>query len=198
MMVQQQGLCFRFAATRHLLAGCAVVSGLALGGCSVFEPKAPPPPCPTVKIDRDTAHVTQFRGTGEDITDTVMETEIIGYIGECVVDKDAHVVDMTLAVSFLAKLGPAAAAADEKGERHQAFTYFVALPDFFPHPAGKQVFSAKVSFPPNVNQMRYRDADVVLHIPLAKSVSSGDTRVYLGLQLTDDQLRFNRKNRPQY
>jgi hypothetical protein len=174
----------------------AVVGGLS--GCSMFASKEAPPPCPTIKIDRDTARLTQFRGEGQDITDTVMETEIIGYTGECSVDKKTNVVDMTLSIAFLANLGPAAVAANKDGERRQSFSYFVALPDFFPHPSGKQVFSAELVFPPNVNQLRYRDAEVRLRIPLAKSISSGDARVYLGMQLTDPQLQFNRKNRPTF
>ncbi|MGE4529271.1 MAG: hypothetical protein AB7D00_12965, partial [Rhodospirillaceae bacterium] len=134
--------------------GVALVTAFALGGCSLFKDKEPPPPCPTVRIDRDTAQATQFRG-GSDITDLVMETEILGYTGECTVDKKTNSVEMTLSVAFQAKLGPAAGPGDKNGERRQSFQYFVALPDFFPHPAGKQVFTAEVPFPPNVNQVRY-------------------------------------------
>ncbi|WP_337997132.1 hypothetical protein [Oleispirillum naphthae] len=177
--------------------GAAMAAAFALGGCSMFKDKAPPPPCPTIKIDRDTAKVTQFRG-GSDITDIVMETEILGYTGECKVDKKTNTVDMALSVIFQANLGPAAGPGDKDGERRRSFAYFVALPDFFPHPAGKQTFSAEVPFPPNVNQVRYRDAEVTLHIPLGKSMSSGDARVYIGMQLTDEQLQYNRKNQPQY
>lgn len=177
--------------------GVAVFAALALGGCSMFADKSAPPPCPTVKIDRDTAKVTQFRG-GSDITDIVMETEILGYTGECKVDKKTNAVDMSLSVAFRASLGPAAGTGNKDGERRQSFQYFVALPDFFPHPAGKQVFTAEVPFPPNVNQVRYRDAEVTLHIPLGKTMSSGDARVYIGMQLNDEQLRYNRKNQLQY
>ncbi len=188
------------ASLRHVAVRGALALALTGGsaGCSVFEPKEPPPPCPTIRIDRDTARLTQFCGEGEDITDTVMETEIIGYTGECSVDKKTGVVEMVLTIGFSAKLGPAAVAANKDGERRQSFSYFVALPDFFPHPLGKQVFSAELTFPPNVNQMRYRDAEVLLRIPLSKSMTSDEARVYLGMQLTDRQLQFNRKNRPQF
>jgi len=191
-MTLQQVFIRRFA-----LSAVGLTAVLALGGCSIFESKEKPLPCPSVKIDRDTAQVTEFRG-GTDISDIVMETEIQGYAGECSVDRETNTVDMTLSVSFLAKLGPAATPGGKGGERTQSFQYFVALPDFFPHPAGKHVFTATVPFPPNVNQVRYRDADVTLHIPLAKTMSSGDARVYIGMQLTDEQLRYNRKNQPQF
>lgn len=182
-----------------LLRGAAILA-LAAGvsACSVFDKKAPPP-CPTVKIDRETVKSTQFRaGNSEDITDVVMETEITGYTGECTMDEKHNAVDMSLIVSFKASLGPAAAAGDSEGIRRQGFKYFVALPDFFPHPKGKQVFSAEVAFPPNVNQVRYRDEEISLHIPLAKDQSSADARVYLGMQLTESQLQYNRKSQPQY
>ncbi len=185
---------FRRVPGRAALA-LALTGGLA--GCSMFAPKEAPLPCPTVKIERDTAHSTQFRGAGEDITDTVLETEIIGYTGECAVDRKTNVVDMSLSVAFLVKLGPAAVVGKD-GERRESFRYFIALPDYFPRPAGKQTFTAEIAFPPNVNQLRYRDGEVHLRLPLAKSMSSGDARVYIGMQLDDRQLQFNRKNRPTY
>jgi hypothetical protein len=60
------------------------------------------------------------------------------------------------------------------------------------------VFQTEVSFPPNVNSVRYRDAEVTLTIPFSKSVSSGDLRVYIGMQLDPKQLEFNRKNQAQF
>jgi hypothetical protein len=174
----------------------AVAGGLS--GCSLFKDKEPPPPCPSVKIERDTSHATKFRDTGEDITDTLLETEIVGYTGECSVDKKTNVVEMTLMVSFLAKLGPASQPINKDGEHRESFKYFIALPDFFPHPAGKQVFTTEITFPTNVNQLRYRDGEVSLRLPLAKTMSSGAARIYIGMQLDERQLEFNRKNRPTY
>ncbi len=179
-------------------AALVLAAAAGLSGCSMFADKSPPPPCPTVKIERDTSHATRFRGAGEDIVDTVLETEVIGYTGECSVDKKTNVVDMSLSVSFLLKLGPASQPVNKDGEHRETFAYFVALPDYFPHPAGKQSFTAEVTFPPNVNQLRYRDGEVHLRLPLGKSMSSGDARVYVGMQLDERQLQFNRKNRPTY
>ena len=72
----------------------------ALAGCGAFEKKAPPPPCPQVLIDRDTAQATRFQGSGTDITDTLIETEVVGYTGSCEVHVDEHSVDMSLNVVF--------------------------------------------------------------------------------------------------
>ncbi len=169
----------------------------ALGGCGIFDKKEPPAPCPQIRIDRDTAQLTRFTGSGTDLTDTLVTAEVLGYTGTCKVKADAHEVEMALNVTFQATVGPATPAQPD-GSRRQRFSYFVALPDFYPHPAGKQVFEAEVVFPPNVNQVRYRDGEVTLRIPLTKSVSSGDVRVYLGMQLDRDQLEFNRRQQPQY
>ncbi|SBW12626.1 conserved hypothetical protein [uncultured Alphaproteobacteria bacterium] len=178
--------------------GAALLVALGgLAGCGIFDKKEPPAPCPQVRIDRDTAKITRFQGSGTDVTDTLIEAEITGYTGTCEVRPDDHEVLMTLNATFLATVGPATPAQPD-GSRKQRFKYFVALPDFYPHPAGKQVFETEVTFPPNVNQVRYRDAEVALKIPLTKSVSSGDVRVYLGMQLDRDQLEFNRRNQPQY
>lgn len=169
----------------------------ALAGCGMFDKKEPPAPCPQVRIDRDTAKLTRFKGSGTDVTDTLIDAEITGYTGTCEVKADAREIQMALNVTFAATVGPATPV-EADGTRKQSFRYFVALPDFYPHPAGKQVFQTEIVFPPNVNQVRYRDAEVTLKIPLTKSVSSGDVRVYLGMQLDRDQLEFNRRNQPQY
>ena len=180
---------------RRTLAALAALAALA--GCSVFKDKEPPPACPGVSIDRDTARVTQFRhGLGRDITDIVMETDLMGYSGDCSVDKKKNQVLMHLSMSFKSHLGPAAAPGDEDGIRHGSFKYFIALPDFFPHPAGKQVFAVDVAFPPNVNELTYRDEQIDLLIPLTKGMTSKDVRVYLGMQLDGEQLKYNRKNPP--
>ena len=186
-----------FAAKTLLRTGAALALAAALSGCSMFDKKEPPAPCPKILIDRDTAKATRFVGNGTDLTDMLVETEIQSYTGECVVDKDDQVVKMSLNVVFQATVGPAAKPLPD-GTRNAKFAYFVALPDFFPHPAGKQVFQTEVSFPPNVNTVRYRDAEVTLTIPFSKTVGSGDLRVYVGMQLDPKQLEFNRKNQPQF
>lgn len=185
------------AAKAVVRTGFALGIAVAMAGCGIFKDKTPPPPCPKILIDRETAKATRFVGSGTDLTDTLLETEIQSYTGECVVDKDAQVVKMTLSVVFQATIGPAAKALPD-GSRKANFAYFVALPDFFPHPAGKQVFQTEVSFPPNVNSVRYRDGEVTLTIPYSKTVGSGDLRVYVGMQLDPKQLEFNRKNQPQF
>lgn len=187
----------KFSTRAAARVGLALALAASLAGCGMFEKKSPPAPCPSIRIDRDTAKATQFVAGGSDITDTVLETEIIAYTGDCVVNVDAQVVKMSLNVVFQATLGPAAKP-NADGSRTARFQYFVALPDFFPHPAGKKVLSAEVSFPPNVNQVRYRDGEVTLEIPFSKTVGSGDLRVYLGMQLDSRQLEFNRRNLPQY
>jgi len=185
--------------------GRKVVTLAALGvlraplvACSVFEKSLPPLPCPQIKIDRDLVQVTQYRDGGTDLTDMISEAEILGYSGECDVDRETNVVDMNIIVSFKASLGPAAAPAGEDGMRKASFDYFIALPDFYPHPAGKQVFTAEIGFPNNMNQVRFRDAQISLRIPLAKDMNSGDAQVFLGMQVTKEQLEFNRRNRPKY
>lgn len=186
-----------FELGRAARSAAALVALGALAGCGIFDKKEPPAPCPQVRIDRDTAKVTRFQGSGTDVTDTLIEAEVLSYTGTCVVKADTHEILMAMNVTFQATVGPATPA-EADGSRKQRFRYFVALPDFYPHPAGKQVFDTEVIFPPNVNQLRYRDGEVTLRIPLTKSVSSGDVRIYLGMQLDRDQLEFNRRNQAQY
>ncbi len=182
-----------------LTVGCvALLSAGILSGCSLFEAKKPPLPCPQIKIDRDTVQLTKFRPGGTDLTDVILEAEIIGYTGECSVNPKTNAVDMQVMVNFRTRLGPAAPLSGAGEPRTAKFDYFVALPDFYPHPEAKKIFTAEIGFPPNVNQLRFRDAMVNLSLPLTKEIGSGDARVYLGMQLTRDELEYNRKNRPKY
>jgi hypothetical protein len=102
-----------------------------------------------VKIERDTA-IPPSSGARAGHHDTVLETEIIGYTGECSVDRKTNVVDMSLSVAFLVKLGPPPPSARTANAANPSLFHRPA--DYFPHPAGKQTFTAEIAFPPNVNQ----------------------------------------------
>jgi hypothetical protein len=70
----------------------------------------------------------------------------------------------------------------------------VAIPAFYPKPAAKQVFQVSFKFPEgNINTMMVRDEEVRITLPLGADQSSSDVPVYVGFQLTSEQLNFNRK-----
>lgn len=171
---------------RALELGLALGLALALGlsGCSAFQ--APDPrTCPPVRFDAATATFATYGPGGKDITDLVLSGRITGYEGTCTYRDDGVTVDMYL--TFALDLGPAARS------REARFQYFVALPDLYPAPQAKRVFDASLTVPDGLARVRYRDEEISLFIPLAEGESAAALPVYVGFQVSADQLDDNRR-----
>ncbi|WP_404381437.1 hypothetical protein [Caenispirillum salinarum] len=176
----------RFGRLALVLGGVA-----ALGACSSLGldlDDEPPPPCPTVRIDRDTAQLVQYAGQGRDITDMTYAIEIQGYGGACEYEDDEVIVQIV--PQFLVERGPAA----PEGTAPGTFSYFVAIPSYYPNPAGKQVFPLRFAFADPVTPvMAVRDDPITLTLPRDPGESLADEDIYIGLQLTPEQLQRNRE-----
>lgn len=156
-----------------------------LAGCGSKEPDQPMS-CPTVLLLNHANHFTQFRpGGGRDITDIKAEGEITGYKGACIRGKDG--LDVTISVSFEVERGPAAK------EAEAAFSYFVAVPAFYPDPKAKAVLPVRVAFPAGAAMVRLADEEVTLSLPVQPGERVGKYEIFLGFQLDDDQLNYNRQ-----
>ncbi len=144
-----------------------------------------PPVCPKVAILSDASKLTLFReGPGRDITDIIYELEVAGYVGDCALkDKTSH-VELVLRPMFDISRGPAAF--DGKGE----IRYFIAIAD-----RAKEIFTAKFKFESDKPRIRHVDDDIILDIPIRSGDTPYNTTVYIGLQLTPDQLEYNRKTK---
>jgi hypothetical protein len=80
--------------------------------------------------------------------------------------------------------------------REGNLTYFVAIPAFYPAAGAKQIMPVKFAFPEgNVNSMMIRDEEVHITLPLGEEKTSKDVPLYVGFQLTQQELTFNRKGR---
>ncbi len=173
--------------------------GLMLAGCSSaadinpWANKTVIPACPKIQLLKDTDIITAYRnGPGRDITDIRYEADLKGFTGECeyIGKKGVYSeVKVVLKVGFDISRGPA------EPSRTTSVSYFVAIPEFYPHPAGRNVFTTKVLFPENRNTMRVIDEEVEISIPLTKTRNGPGTKVYIGFQLTPEQLAFNRQKR---
>ena len=173
--------------------------GLLLSACDTakelnpWASKYPIPACPKVQLLKDTDTITTYRsGPGRDITDIRYEADLKGFKGECeYIGKDGvySSVKVTLKIGFDISRGPA-----EKS-RVIDVQYFIAMPEFFPKPQGRQVFTARATFPPNRNTMRIVDDDVEISSPITKTRKGPSSKIYIGFQLTPEQLKFNRQKR---
>ncbi len=170
------------------VAGAVAVlslGALALSGCVNNQV----PPCPAVRVDSTTARLTQFKeGPGRDITDVQYQAEVISYQGQCDYREDGVTVEMDLDFAI------ATGAAVQKGEA--SIYYFVAVPQLFPKPEGKRVFQLKKDLPatPGVRE-RVRENGIKVFIPLKKDEPGAAYDVYVGLQLNDAQLDYNRSQK---
>lgn len=171
---------------RPALLAATLGAATLLSSCGMFE-KELPPVCPDVVILSDASRITKFRdGPGRAPADVEVEAEINGFKGECKRVKQG--VEVTLAVAMNVKRGPA----DTDGAADLA--YFVAIPEYFPSPQAKAVFNTRAQFPADAATTRHVDNEVVMTIPQAEGEATGK-EVYLGFQLSDEELRFNRDKR---
>lgn len=171
----------------------ALASGLAACGSMGIMKKEEPPACPELRIDRDTAEITVFNGQGTDLTDVLFEARIATIDGDCAFDEaddgPGGVVEARFKVLFTVSRGPAMTGP----EGH--FTYFVALPSFYPAPSAKQTLQVDFVFPEgNVTTMMVRDEEVEIAIPVKSRNGAAETPVYVGFQLSRDQLEYNRQD----
>lgn len=182
---------------RHRLRRLSLVAlGLTLAtgltACSSLGiTEEAPPVCPDLRIDRDTAEITVFNGSGTDLTDLRFEASIADINGDCDFEEadegEGGTVHATFNVLFAVSRGPAM----DTQEGH--FTYFVALPSFYPADAAKQTLPVDFTFPEgNVTTMMLRDEEVEISIPVDSPTAAADIPVYVGFQLTRAQLEFNR------
>jgi len=169
---------FRFFAGFNCLAAAAL-----LASCSL----EPPPPCPTVRIDSNTARFTEYReGLGRDITDIQYTAELVGFGGSCVHGDDG--VTVMVDINFVVTSGPAAVPGPIK------VYYFVAIPQFFPDPVGKKVFDLEYAMSDGTNQSKQvSEKGIRVFIPLDTGKYAASYDIYVGLQLTNDQLRENQR-----
>ncbi|MCC9620744.1 hypothetical protein LPB41_03485 [Thalassospira sp. MA62] len=159
---------------------------LAACGSDPFG-ELPVPECPTAYLPKDTAKLVQFNGMDKDLTDVIVEAEFGGYDGDCGYDLDDKMLSVMISPIINAELGPAAQS------RSASFQYFVALRDPDGNFVQKNVFDVSMQFDEDLNMARFRDEQVSLTIPLENVDFGPEYEIYLGFQLTADQLDYNRR-----
>jgi len=172
------------------LGAALFLLAVLLGGCE--NPKdVIPPVCPKATILHEAGALTRFRdGAGRDLIDVDFEGEITAISGECRYDIDddtgAGAIDMRVRAEFEFTRGPA------NSDSVAAFDYFVVLTDAAGEVISKQVFPFKSEFWTNRTVITDRDAPVELTIPVKAGQSGEDFLVFVGFQLSRDELLYNR------
>lgn len=144
-----------------------------------------PPPCPRIAILSDAAQYTQFRpGAGRDITDIAYEAEIVGYEGYCTHHEKNASIEVVLKLMIDVTRGPAGS--DGASE----IRYFFAVPD-----RAKQVFASPFKFERGTPKIRMIEDEIVVNIPMRSGDSVHNADIWVGFQLSPDQLELNRKRK---
>ncbi len=173
------------------LAAAAAVAGPA--GCSWFN-SDPPPPCPRAFILSDGSSVTQFKdGPGRDLTDVQYEAQIAEIKSACKFAADAkgkpnQIVGVQVNATLTALRGPALPAATVE------VPFFVAVTDRQRMVLQKVTFNAKFVFEQGKRRAAVLEETESL-ITIEEGRQSRDYQIVVGLQLTEDQLQYNRVKR---
>ncbi|MBM3560795.1 MAG: hypothetical protein FJX53_13165 [Alphaproteobacteria bacterium] len=177
-----------------LLAAAALA---ALTGCAAVDTlfgDPPPPVCPRVGVVPDAERVTRFRpGPGRDILDIRHTAEIVAVRSVCDSDfaKDGSgVTTMALAVTVAVERGPADA------DRRGTLAYFVATPQFYPRPEGRQTFEMAFAFEGNLGRIEVTDDPIEITLPFSAEQTGRDFEIVVGFSLTPEELAHNRSQRP--
>lgn len=160
------------------------MAALVLGSCSWFSSNKRPPPCPRIAILHDARRLVNFApGGGTDLSAMVSDVRLVRAGGRCSYRDDAVEVDMT--VTIAARRGPA------DRSRKAPARYFVAILSPEEKVIAKRVFDVTLTFPVNIDAGSQTDS-LVQKIPLAKGERGYRYSIVTGLQLTPEQLKYNR------
>tara|TARA_B100000676_G_scaffold288164_1_gene319473 strand:- start:7996 stop:8601 length:606 start_codon:yes stop_codon:yes gene_type:complete len=180
--------CRIFNSQGSLGACLACVALLTLMGCgSLSSNKQVIPPCPKIFLLKDANTLTVFNSKkGTDIIDIFSDVSIINFKAQCGFNKKRTEVSLSLRILFDVSRGPA------NKNQSVGFDYFVAIPKFHPSPSGKKVFPINVMFKGNKNRMKLIDR-VEIKVPISTKYDANEYSIYIGIQLTSNQLKYNRQ-----
>ncbi len=162
---------------------------LALAGCgSTPEPAE----CPPVSVLSEAASLTRFApGPGRDLVDVDFRAELTDLRSGCIYAKEGGG-----ASKLVVAVGPAIAATrgPANEDRKADFQYFVSVVAADADILNKQLFPVSVTFPGNSTRVDIvqDDPPVSIDLPIPTE-GEGYYEILLGLQLSEDELQYNRR-----
>jgi hypothetical protein len=174
---------------RHAQKALTLAALAALAGCTSSTQQAAvtiPGGCPQVLVVGETSNVTKFQtGAGRDPTDVVLQARIADFQGSCALNARSRRLDVDLKLQVEAIQGPA------NRDRRGVYDYFVAIADPTDAILAKKVFPAEVAFATGTARLDMVE-ELTQTIPLRANEVGADYRIYVGFQLSDAELAYNR------
>ncbi len=151
-----------------------------------------PEPCPRITVLKNASELTKFKaGPGRDLIDVLFEAKVTDVLSACKYDVDYD----TRAGTILTQVAPVIAAqrgpADQN--RYADVEYFIAMVDENKKILTKRNFSLRLGFPGNLTHNSVRDEPVDLTIVTDGSKQGSDFEVYVGFQLSREEMAYNKK-----
>ncbi|MDF1791935.1 MAG: hypothetical protein P1U88_08495 [Thalassobaculaceae bacterium] len=164
----------------------AATAALAVSACaSKPEPKACPPAGAVAGVER----MTSFRpGGGEDLTEVQFTARVDSVESVCQYDDDG--VEVAMNVRLVAERGPADTA------RQADLQYFVAIENGSGNFTAKKIYDVSMPFEGNRRRVGIvEEVDIMIPTPADKNFA--EIRILIGLQITAEQVDFNRRTKGQ-
>ena len=169
-------------ATRPLLA----LSLLLLAGCNTAAPGRSAETCPAVGVLERAGELTRFAANATRRADVIYEARILDVTPTaCRIERDGTGA-LDLRVRLQLVRGPAATTAEH------AVTYFLAVTDAGGQILSREAFAVSVQVPPDRTGANVTE-ELTLRIPRAEPGALGQDRIDAALQLTAEELEYNRQ-----
>ncbi len=208
-------------ASAVLLSACSLFGDDPEEAAEKASPKAAPKTvarvqpkrrvCPGLAVLRDAATITKFRpGGGRSEADIVYQGEITDARISCLHDLRKPKRTGNYMTDFLARASPPTQGGTMKMEitvimratngpaarpGPVTLSYFVSVTDAEKNVLNKATFEVEVNFPKTRSRQLVADAPIKLEIPIAKGQTGGEFGVFVGYQLTREELQYNRSGR---
>jgi hypothetical protein len=142
--------------------------------------------CPNVEVLQDLGELVRFKpGPGRDATDVMIEAWIDGVGGQCTLDGKELLADLIVRVG--SRRGPAT-----KTDQ-TTIGYFVAITDINRKVLSREAFQTTAPFS-NRKTVLFEDT-LDLNIPMVRGAQTDSYTIYIGLELSEQELTFNRSKR---
>ncbi|MDH3336068.1 MAG: hypothetical protein OEL50_05435 [Rhodospirillaceae bacterium] len=164
--------------------------GIGLAGCSTTTNDTSLE-CPEVSILSEGSNLVRFApGTRAAEQNIIHEELFDGFGGSCEHNIDDGVMSVEIIPQITSIKGPA------NTDGMARFEYFVALSDDRGKIINKQRFPVTITYPDDSGQTVWQEEiPVVLTLPLKDGESAAKWRVFMGLQLTRDELKYTKSER---
>ena len=169
-----------------LLSGCDTY----MGGITDSDVRMD---CPPVKILSEASSITRYtEGTKRTILDVNFSGKITGIKGRCFYEFDSEIGEGTVGINVVTKFKMRRGAANKSQQAD--FQYFVSVVNNDKKILEKRTFNYSTKFSKKRSWVKDEDSPIELTIPLiGEQTEQKNYTVYVGFQLSQEELEFNRK-----